>query len=355
MRIAVLWTGLSGYLNACLKELAARDGIELFVAYQHPVDDAPFDERQFTWIPDRLPWRTEQDLISLSSRLNAFQPEILVMPSWHVSPYRRAARNFERRCWRVMIMDNPWRGSLRQRFGTLASSFYVKPIADVVWLPGERQATFARKLGFPQSAILRGSFSCDVPAFAAVHSQRLQSGAPLPRSFIFVGRFVKTKGIDKLVKAYSIYRSRVAQPWPLICCGSGSLRWQLQNQEGIRLDGFVQPDDMPRALSSAGCLILPSRFEPWALVVHEAAAAGRLILASENVGAVTHLVQPGYNGFIFNSNEVNELAILMCRVSTMSDSRLDQMSIASSLLSKQFSPTHWVNTLLDSYQGRAAR
>ena len=44
MRVAVLWTGLSGYLNACLKELASREGVELLVSHQAPVQQVPFDD-----------------------------------------------------------------------------------------------------------------------------------------------------------------------------------------------------------------------------------------------------------------------------------------------------------------------
>jgi hypothetical protein len=73
-----------------------------------------------------------------------------------------------------------------------------------------------------------------------------------------------------------------------------------------------------------------------------------VILASENVGAVTHLVQPGYNGFIFNNEDVVGLAGLMSRVSAMTDTELDRMSDASYLLSLQFSPRQWADTLLRS-------
>jgi glycosyltransferase involved in cell wall biosynthesis len=349
MRIAFLWTGLSGYMNACLKELSAREGVELFVSHELSREEAPFEEAQFEWIQNKLTWRSRRDLNTLDQRLTEFKPDIMVVPSWHVGPYRRTARTFAHRCWRVMVMDNPWRGSLKQRFGTLVSPLYVKPITDVVWLPGERQATFARRLGFSQSAILRGSFTCDHPAFAAVHEARLAKGEPLPRKFVFVGRMVPAKCIDMLADAYQMYRSKSSNPWPLICCGSGPMRSRLEKGEGIRVEGFVQPDKMPQVLASAGCLILPSRFEPWALVVHEAAASGRVILASENVGAVTHLVLPGYNGFIFNNNDNAGLASLMSRVSAMGDAELDEMSRASYLLSHQFSPKQWADTLLRSY------
>jgi glycosyltransferase involved in cell wall biosynthesis len=352
MKVAFLWTGLSGYMNACLKELSGREEVKLLVSHELPAAEAPFDESQFAWIPNRVFWRSPRDLLQLEPKLEEFSPDIIVIPSWHVHAYRRISRLFEGRCWRVMVMDNPWRGSLKQRLGVLGSPFYVKPIADVVWLPGERQAAFARRLGFSQNAILRGAFTCDSPAFGSVHNTRIALGLPVPRRFVFVGRMVPDKGIDKLVEAYRLYRKQNPSGWPLICCGSGPMRSYLENQEGIRVEGFVQPDNMPQALESAGCLVLPSSFEPWALVVHEAAASGRLIIASENVGAVTHLVQPGYNGFIFDNNDVAGLAKSMCRISSMSDEQLDEMSRASYSLSHQFSPRQWVDTLLQSYKSR---
>ena len=110
---------------------------------------------------------------------------------------------------------------------------------------------------------------------------------------------------------------------------------------------------MPEAIGAAGCLILPSSFEPWSLAVHEAASAGRLILASEDVGAVPHLVQPGYNGFIFENTDVVGLAGLMLRVSSMSDGQLDGMSRASHLLSHQFSPERWADSLLHCWKPTA--
>lgn len=354
IKVAFLWTGLSGYMNACLKELSKRDGVELFVSHELPGSEAPFEEAQFSWIPNRICWRSQRNLASLEGALRKFDPQIMVVPSWHIRAYRRVARTFAGRCLRIMVMDNPWRGSLKQRLGVLTAPFYVLPIADAVWLPGERQAIFARKLGFSQRTILRGSFTCDHPAFSAVHEARLAQMQPLPRAFGFVGRMVASKCVDILAQSYRTYRRQSSNPWPLICCGSGPMRSQLENLEGIRVMGFIQPDEMPRVLSSVGCLILPSSFEPWSLVVHEAASAGRLILASENVGAVTHLVQPAYNGFIFNDKDIDGLAALMLRVSAMTDSQLDQMSRASHQLSEQFSPRQWADILLQSLESQSA-
>lgn len=352
MKVAVLWTALSGYLNACLRELASHDGVDLLVSHQAPNQYAPFDESQFAWMPRRFMWRSDEELRALEPMLHEFNPDVVILAGWHVASYRKLARARKGKSWRVMIMDNPWHGTLKQWLGVWTAPFYLRPIADVAWLPGERQAAFARKLGFGQMQILRGSFSCDQPQFAAQHLQRLELGRAVPRSFLFSGRFIEIKGIDILSEAYRLYSKQVADPWSLVCCGAGPLRGLLEGLPGVHLEGFVQPENMAAKLATAGCLILPSISEHWSLAVHEATSAGLLVLASETVGATVHLVQPNFNGFIFDDRDVEGLAHLMMRVSAMSDERLDAMSHASFQLSQQFSPALWASTLIESYAAR---
>lgn len=347
MRIAVLWTGLSGYLNACLKELAARENVEIFVAHRAPVQEAPFDEGQFSWIQNRLMWRTASELEVLEERLRAFRPNLLMFAGWAVPAYRKAAKAQQGKCLRIMTMDNCWLAMPKQKLATWVAPYYIHPLADMAWVPGERQAIFARKLGFSQRSILRGLYCCDQKSIEENFIARVAEGRSVPRAFLFVGRFVQEKGIDTLVKAYDIYRDNSADPWPLICCGTGPLQHLLANKPGIQVEGFLQPEQLRSRFGSSGCLVLPSDFEPWAVVVHEAASAGLLILASENVGSTVHLVQAGYNGYIFGGKDVEGLAALMMQVDAMPDKRLDAMSHASNLLSKQYSPSRWADTLLE--------
>ncbi len=347
VRIGILWTGLSGYLNACLQELASREGVQLFVSHKAPALDAPFDESQFAWMQNRFMWRENGELDALEPKLREFNPEVLIFAGWAVPAYRRMAKAFAGKCLRIMTMDNCWLGTAKQRLATWIAPFYIRPLADAVWLPGERQAVFARKLGFEQREILRGLYCCDQRYLEAIHSDRLLAGSSVSHAFLFVGRFVRDKGIDTLVKAYEMYRAHTSNPWPLICCGAGPLRTLLENKPGIQIEGFLQPEQLRSRFGHAGCLVLPSDFEPWAVVVHEAASAGLLILASENVGAAVHLVQDNYNGYIFGGKDASGLAALLERVSAMADERLGEMSRASHSLSLQFSPRRWAETLLD--------
>jgi glycosyltransferase involved in cell wall biosynthesis len=350
LKIAVLWTCLSGYLNACLKELASRDGVQLFVSHQ-PIDtQSPFDEAQFSWISNRHVLESVNERGPLAAKLEAFHPDIVVMCSWHIPAYRQVVKKFANRAIRVIAMDNCWRATLKQRIATIISPWYVHSVADAVFLPGERQAEFAKRLGFGQLEILRGSLSCDQPMIERVHLDRVAKGRPLPHAFLFIGKFVQGKGVYELAEAYARYRRRSRDPWPLVCCGAGPLEPHMRNQPGVQVEGFVQPERLCEKLASTGCLILPSTIEQWSVAIHEATSAGLLVMASEHVGAVAHLVQDNYNGYTFDDLDIDGISLLMSYVSGLSDERLDSMSRASHLLSRQYTPKRWADTLLQKSQ-----
>ena len=86
MKIAILWTKLSGYLNACLKALANLPNVSLMVVNQQTSHDAPFDESQFAWMEPRYQWQDEVDTVVLSKKLNDFYPDVLLISGWHGRP-----------------------------------------------------------------------------------------------------------------------------------------------------------------------------------------------------------------------------------------------------------------------------
>lgn len=345
-RIAILWTNLSGYLNACLKALAGTEGVEIFVSNIKVSADAPYDESQFFWIEERYEWSAFLDENELLSRLEQFKPDVIVSSGWHVPGHRRILKKYRNKAVRIITLDNPWRGTIKQHFGVLVSRFYLKPICDALFVAGERQAVFAHKLGFSQCRILRGVLSCDHREFSAIHFKRQQLSKE-SRAFVYVGRLVAEKGLDVLVSAYRRYRQSVVEPWPLRCYGTGPLKAMLEPVEGIELMGFCQPADLPGELLRASCLILPSIFEPWALVLHEAAAAGLALICSAEVGASVHLVQTGYNGYVVETGDVDELATAMLQYTALREGQRMTMAENSYLMSLQFTPERWASNLLD--------
>ena len=346
VRIAIMWTQLSGYLNACILELASNKNVDLFVSNEFASKDAPYEQGLFSWITERYQWTDHPDKDALLKCIDDFSPDIILCSGWNISAHRYVLKQFKNKAVRLISLDNTWRGTLKQRIGSYISRYYLHPICEALFVAGERQADFAKKLGFTQSKILRGVLSCDHEKFSVIYLQR-QNLLVEPKSFVFIGRLVPEKGLDVLLDAYAQYRKLTQDPWLLKCYGAGPLKSMLETTEGVEVKGFCQPDDLPKELLGASCLVLPSRFEPWALVVHEATAAGMAVICTDAVGASVHLVQKGHNGYVVETGSAAELAESMLNYSSLSTVERSEMSANSYQMSLQFTPKRWAKTLID--------
>ena len=69
---------------------------------------------------------------------------------------------------------------------------------------------------------------------------------------------------------------------------------------------------LPPALwTTCGALVLPSRYDPWPLVIPEAASAGLPILCTEDCGSAVEMIRPFFNGLMFPSDNISALAEAM--------------------------------------------
>lgn len=341
MKIAMLWPGLSGYINACLRELTARTNIDLLVAYWAPISDAPYDDSEFRWIPKAIHLAPSPDPRELLREVEAFRPDVMLVSSWHIPAFRYVLRHIHPKPLRVLCMDNQWLGTLKQHAGVLSSRWYLHSHYDAVFVPGERQASFARRLGFRPDRIWRGLYCPDYEAFAGATSDEARS-----RVFAYLGRLSPEKGITDLLDAYEIYRSTTAEPWSLIVTGAGPLIGELSGRSGVTYRPFVQPRDLPRWLARVGCLVVPSRFEPWGVVIAEAAASGMPIVATEACGAGPHLIHDFVNGRIAQTSSPVSIAECLHYVSSATDEQRAAMGTISRNLASVYTPRRWADTVL---------
>ncbi|MGF1626984.1 MAG: glycosyltransferase family 4 protein [Alphaproteobacteria bacterium] len=341
VRVAILWSELSGYADACFRALAGHPQTEsLFLSHFRADPLAPFDASAFQWVDQRAFYDDLMAAGALTDRLRAFRPDVVLVTSWHIKGYRAALQALAGKAVRVLCMDNQWLGTARQRAGVAVSRWHVRPLYDLVFLPGERQADFARRLGFPQSAIRYGLYACDPARFAP------PAGTGLGHGFVFVGRLIPPKGVDVLAAAYRQYRASAADPWPLTVYGSGPLGERLAAIEGVTLAGFVQPDALPAALHAAGAFVLPSLFEPWAVAIHEAAAAGLPLIVTAVCGASVHLVQDGLNGALVGAGDADGLAKAFARIAGLTPEVRAGYGRMSLALARQYTPARWAETVL---------
>jgi len=349
LRIAVLHSRLSPHMAACFRTLCTEYDVELLVVRVSPADNAPFDDRHFDWI-DQLYDRDALSAADMTQMVESFSPSAVFMSGWFDGGYLKVARAMrEQNVLVVAGSDEQWTGSWRQQGARVIAPWYLHSAIDVLWVAGERQRQFAHRLGFRGAQCWDGVYACDWEQFAT------HRAGPLPRAFLFVGRYIRRKGVDLLVDAYAEYRNRVEDPWPLLCAGSGEEEALVEQQEGIDNWGFVQPDALPDLMGRAGAFVLPSREEPWGVVVAEAAAAGLPLICSEACGSAVHLLQDRCNGYLVQSGSVDHLARCLVTMSRLSEEKRKRMGTRSHELSKQYTPSRWADTLISGINDWYAR
>lgn len=131
---------------------------------------------------------------------------------------------------------------------------------------------------------------------------------------VFCGRLEEVKGVDLLIRAVGSlpqsYRERVR----LTIVGTGSSEEQLKNlceelhvREQTDFTGLISQYDVFGYYEKAMCVVLPSRKEAFSTAALEAMSIGCCVLASD-VGGFTELICDGENGFLFEAENVQELA-----------------------------------------------
>ncbi|HEY3988385.1 MAG TPA: glycosyltransferase family 4 protein [Acidobacteriaceae bacterium] len=143
----------------------------------------------------------------------------------------------------------------------------------------------------------------------------LDPGRPV---ILFASKLQERKRCADLVAAHRQLR----QPRPyLLIAGDGEERQRLEQQAAdpqahgeIRFLGFRNQTELPRYFDLCDVFVLPSRHEPWGLVVNEAMNAGRAVIVSDDVGCQQDLVREGETGAVFPAGDVAGLAAALERV-----------------------------------------
>ena len=115
----------------------------------------------------------------------------------------------------------------------------------------------------------------------------------------------------------------------------------------IKHFGFVQPDQMGKFIKDTSIFILPSKFEPWGVVVHEYATAGFPMIVADGVGAAEKYVVDGVNGHTFKRGNTESLKLAFEQMMRLTDKEYVKMSRESSRLGNEFTPADWAKKLIE--------
>lgn len=264
------------------------------------------------------------------------KPIVLVVAGWSCSIYKQVSKVILHRniCPVVCAIDTQYLKRLKQIAGIIASKFFIRNTFSHIWIPGPRQYEFARLLGYSRDRIIFNSLSGNTDIFKKASIEHKKEN--YPKRILYVGRFSKEKGIELLIDAWNACLDR--KGWILTFVGNGPMEKKLRNNVDVEVYPFMDQTALTNLAEQSGCFILPSTYEPWALVLHEFAAAGLPIICTDTCGASDTFVINRYNGFIIKSNCVESIKDQISRIVRMPINEMISFSYRSRLLSERISP-----------------
>lgn len=301
-RIVFLYSELAGYFLACAEALGDHPDVASVDIIHWPINpEAPFQfasTSQYTLHP-----KANFDKQSLKKLLDQINPTAIITSGWMDRDYNDLAKQYVRQIPVVLTLDNWWTGSLKQWIAVLTSPLIIHRRFNRAWVPGSPQKPFAEKLGFKGSLLATGFYCADSRPFEKIYERR-QTTVPA-KKILYVGRYVEFKGIVELWNAFAAISTDFPE-WELHCIGTGDLWEERMIHPKIFHHGFKQPHELSEYLEDAACFVMPSKKEPWGVVLHEMAISGLPVLVSDQVGARTSFLENKKNGVSFKLEGLSE-------------------------------------------------
>ncbi len=188
---------------------------------------------------------------------------------------------------------------------------------------GSQSADYLIQLGVAPAKILLRKNAVDNDVLRSVYSNTLPDRSNIQQAmrlqannFVFVGRLIEAKNLPMLLNCFAeaLKHATKGINWGLLLLGDGAEYDNLSRQivelelsDRITILPGRPWFRVPEVLALSDVLVLPSRSEPWGLVVNEAMVCGLPVIVSDRCGCVTDLVHHGQNGFIFDPDQPAQL------------------------------------------------
>ena len=238
--------------------------------------------------------------------LNLENPHIYFQSGWNNKTFKNFAKITKlknKNSKIILCIDNSLvKKSIRQFISILNIKFFLRKKFDYVLVPGFSARQLMLNCGFHKKQIFTGLYSSLVDIYKKY--KFFQKGKK--KQFIFVGRLVKVKNLERLIDAFNSITVN-KEEWKLIIVGNGDLKFKKsQLGNNIMLIKGLPPSKLSILYRKSKFFILASHKDHWPLVVHEAALSGCFLLLSNGVGNI-HEFANKTNSIIFDPKSVNSI------------------------------------------------
>jgi glycosyltransferase involved in cell wall biosynthesis len=222
---------------------------------------------------------------------------------------------------------------------------------DKIIAISELEKNYLKSLGIEEKKIIKIPLGINLNLFRRYQKYKINDNF-----LLFVGRFdIDQKGIDILLKAIKISRKEFNNI-KLYIIGDHSenkikiikMIKELNLENEVLMLGNISKEELIKYYHNCRALVLPSRFESFGLVILEAFACSKPVIASR-VGGIPEIVNEK-NGILFKAEDVNELAKAIIKIMKMDDDEYKNMCNEAYLTAEKFDIERISQMIIELYE-----
>lgn len=306
-----------------------------------------------------------QLLKKIINRINFYRPQVLNIGGFYSMAHILTIYYCKLRGIKVIIsndstrLDNvpvSWKELLKKTVVKLADGFFCFGTLAVNYM--KSLGATDEKILAKRCAVVDNQTIEKVYYEAFPNRENLKKELNLPKyNFIYVGRIIEIKNLENLILAFQSAQeiSKNSSDWGLILLGEGTQKEELQelvDEQVIKNVTWISGqnwDAVPKYLALADVFVLPSKSEPWGLVVNEAMICKMPVIVSDKSGCSVDLVKE--NGFVFNTESNTDLQSKLLKFMN-NEVDLEKMGEDSKRIISQYSIDECAETMLNAFVER---
>ncbi|MCF6241931.1 MAG: glycosyltransferase family 4 protein [Bacteroidales bacterium] len=279
---------------------------------------------------------------TLNSEIENWQADAILVFGWNHHSHFKAMRYFK---GKIPVFFRGDSTLLDEKAGlkTILRRLWLKFVyrfIDYAFYVGTNNKNYYLKHGLKQKQLIFAPHAIDNERFYDSADKKYTEKAQIWRKKLgfsssdtvlaFIGKFENKKNPLLIIKA-----ARFFPQYRFLFVGNGHLEQEMKKQAGenVKFLPFQNQSIMPVVYRISDIFVLPSVSETWGLAVNEAMACSRAVLVSDKVGCAIDLVKDNKNGYIFESNNLDDLKEKI----KLSVNKYDKFGIESEELIKDWS------------------
>jgi glycosyltransferase involved in cell wall biosynthesis len=254
---------------------------------------------------------------TLIEEIEKWQAEAILVFGWNHNSHFKVMRYFKRKIpvyfrGDSTIIDNL---TLFRKFARNIALSIIYKFIDYAFYVGKNNKSYYLKYGLTEKQLIFAPHAIDNNRFSEKNkiyekkAEEIRNKLNLSKNdivFLFAGKFEAIKNPLLIIEV----AARFPQ-YKFLFVGNGHLEQKLKQKAGknVVFLPFQNQLQMPVIYNICDVFVLPSqgKGETWGLAVNEAMACGKPVLVSDKVGCAVDLVKNGQNGYIFKSNNIDDL------------------------------------------------